>query len=364
MDLSGLTGSSLKDFANTTNVILKNKDDLNKENIELSLIEDPSKYLSYCYDDTVYLFKMLLNFQILNYQIYMNSCLQEFPSLMGFWNNSLRPTNGSNLARYIKSYIYNLSPEMNFILDSFSISVNRISEKKLFYIKGIEMGSSTYLKYLGGSAIEGCFVSGGRCCNERPFEQSFKNGLDVDLVQCYGKSITNLYYPIGIPRILRNPEGGFIMNLRDFLKKKYQLIPGLWYAIISTKEDLSFNCDLFVSKYIPNKSFYTSDREFDGMHINGDQMVSSKQILHAVMIHEHINIISKMASNSEKSELYSKIHIEMACIYPKKYRCNTIEEFNSKVAMHEAYKDKNLKKKEDGSREDNRPPYWYGIPMS
>ena len=60
---------------------------------------------------------------------------------------------------------YSLHFSVKETLNSLSIRIGPYNS-----IEGISMGSRRYLNYLGGHATLRAFVSGGRCCTERPFE--------------------------------------------------------------------------------------------------------------------------------------------------------------------------------------------------
>ena len=376
IDLFGLNSKGLLALSNTVNVKMNNKEALNeyKADMREAIKHKADVFLDYLYEDTSSLLPIYASFNAYVSKLYNLFKIPYIPNIFSdYKNNELKLTLGSVVANLFESYIYNIDFNLENTLDLLSIKIKRtdMEYKNIKLVDGLEMGSSKYLHFLKGSSIEGAFVSGGRCCNETPNERFFEYGGDIDFSSCYGSGIKDLSYPIGVPRVLRNENGGFVYNLRTFLKKyRSDLCKGCWYIVVSTKKDeeLSFDIDLFVSKIISSKNITEKMKNPENMthnvHLSGDQVVLRRQLRHCIIVHETLEMIKKIATNKEKRELYDKLQVVTAVFYPKRYQCKDSKEFIYKV--NDYYLKRNKQKKEDStddSRKSDKPNFWFGIPM-
>lgn len=391
IDISGLSsGGGLNELAHLTDVdlVLKKSSILNKENMRETLQSYPKLYLDYAVQDAVHLNFMVCQSWANLIEIYEIFNVSNIPSLFNFSFsnkilNYMHFTAGSNIACFFEQYIYSLDPSIKTTLDLLSI---RSDDLKV--IEGISMGSTKYLNYLNGHASIAAFVSGGRCANERPYEISFKNGADIDLSSCYGTSIKNLEYPLGIPSVLRplldtstDNEGTtlflkepFVGSLKDVMSQyRKKLVPGLWYAVVSTNEPLSFPFDLLISKNISLNNIFKEKTFNESKAVPGEQLILTKEIKNAIITQPLLDIIDKIATRKEKKELYAKIHVKTMVFYDKTLRCNTFQEFNlknTKRLLKIELSQKNKKKKSPLNKDSigigsikEKPHYWISIPM-
>ena len=377
VDLFGLNSRGLLALSSSVNVKMNEKEALNeyKTDMRVAIEKKPNIFLNYLYEDTSSLLPILTNFNDYIKGLYD---LFEIPYFTNIFcdstDNELKLTLGALVACLFENYIYNIDFQLKSTLFKLGIIIKReeLGYKKISVIEGLEMGSCKYLNYLKGSAIEGAFVAGGRCSNETPEETFFEYGGDIDFTSCYGTSINQLLYPIGVPHVLRNENGGFVCNLKTFLNKyRKELCEGCWYAVVSTKEgdDLSFDTDLFVSKLVSSKSIIQKMNNPSGMsqnmHLSGDQVILRRQVKHSIIVHETLEMIKRIGSNKEKRELYTKLYIITAVFYPKRYQCKDVKEFNWKVNNYYIEQAKKRSKDSiDYSRKNDKPYFWVGIPMS
>ena len=92
-------------------------------------------------------------------------------------------------------------------------------------------------------------VHGGRCNNELPFDYQLDGGADIDISGCYGESLRNLIYPLGIPSAWAFSSNEQRTTFGDWLEQhQSDLVPGLWTATISGI--LDFDQDLLHSKLV------------------------------------------------------------------------------------------------------------------
>ena len=164
-------------------------------------------------------------------------------------------------------------------------------------------------------------IDGGRCKNERPTDTVVKGVLaDIDIQGCYGNGLLNQKYPIGRPCIIDyyikeiTEDSDPRPTLGEFLNSKIgkDLSPGLWYARVSTTEELSFQQDLILSK-IP----YPSDSEF---------VLQTNEITFGTLTADILEVLRSVCSDREFGELKRKLRIETLVFYPKSMEVPTVKD--------------------------------------
>jgi hypothetical protein len=185
------------------------------------------------------------------------------------------------------------------------------------------------------TGIYGSVVLGGRCVNEewRPcvYEQRINNVVDIDLSSCYGSALEGFDYLFGVPTVVGFDENEKAQTLEQILKTyEDELVPGLWTIYLSGT--LTFEQDLLLSKYglsinkiasqIISNSYSDGEdnpeegHEIDIAHIQGDIVMTTKQVERAVLTQDSLDVIRKVASDKEWKEI-KNLKVEALIFYPK-----------------------------------------------
>lgn len=214
-------------------------------------------------------------------------------------------------------------------------------------------------------------VDGGRCKNERPRDINAKGLLaDLDISGCYGTGLLNQVYPVGIPTVLK-----FRKDLKsekptlEWMLNKYgkELVPGLWYARVSTVEPLSFDQDVLLSKIPPNKitKNCTDDLEPDeSEEILGTFVLLMREVKCAALNHDLLQILKYSASDKEWSEFKRNIVIESLIFYPASRECKTTDEWVDKLTKSDKGVKNWIGENFSVNEKDERSRHWIGIPMN
>jgi hypothetical protein len=220
----------------------------------------------------------------------------------------------------------------------------------------------------------GAVVHGGRCANERWYEDTYKqrieNVIDPDLSSCYGTALALFSYPLGIPTIVGASSQLELMTWGDALRKyKEELVPGLWVAYL--EGFLPFEQDILVSKYNLSNSKVIStilDRweehaddpnkeESEIAHIVGDFEITKNELKLSVLTDSSWRVIEKVATNKELKHI-KKLKVAALVFYPKsKYLTN--EEWAAHKVGGYIRDDKNKANK----KSDQRSRYWTSISL-
>ena len=203
-------------------------------------------------------------------------------------------------------------------------------------------GTALKLKQYGGnSAVYLSKVDGGRCINNRWGEATIKNAIlvDIDISSCYGNSLVHLNYPLGIPYTIGYPMNKGInryISLREFIEQfRDELVPGLWFLRVSTKEDykLKYKQDLIASWYPPkNLEKYLSEYdEFDfeerwDKDEDGTSKIFTRSIHLGVITHDTLQWIQNICNPKQRKELLDNLYVIAGLVYPKSGRKNTAQE--------------------------------------
>lgn len=171
-------------------------------------------------------------------------------------------------------------------------------------------------------------VHGGRVKNEVPHKVRHTGlVISMDIVSAYGQALKHLSLPIGHPTLLYYPHHhpSEWPTLRQVLKYyRDELVEGCWYFVVDTcGEKLSFCQSLLYSKRFNNdnpeildNSKNSDDFREDLAHIKGDFMLLDREIRNGILTHYSLTMIEHCASDQELGELYDKLRVKCAMIYP------------------------------------------------
>lgn len=244
-------------------------------------------------------------------------------------------------------------------------------------------------------------VEGGRCRNNRPIDifvkRKIKNGYDVNLIcdidisGCYGEGQRNQDYYIGNPEILdyKHSKNNEYITLREWLKQYNvnvnklietvknkdlqqwqnsdnwgELMPGAWYARISTKSQLKYSQDYFASwftesgyktdvmaKFIKSMKSDTELTTTDWVNFNeetGNLKIFNNEIHNGVLTHDGLQWILAIASSRQRNELLDNIQILASSLYLKS------EKIDCENSIDGLQKLRNINSKWSGKNTTNR----------
>jgi hypothetical protein len=238
-------------------------------------------------------------------------------------------------------------------------------------------------------------VEGGRCRNHQPI-MIFKSGIwiDIDIKGCYGEGQRNQVYPIGNPVIFSYPINkakNEYITLRKWLKKmkwgtaKNDLIPGAWFARISSNGQLKYAQDFFASwflasgtgvdilaKYVQNEmksnseNFAVEDTFLDTD--DGELKIFEHEIHNAVLTHDGLQWILNIASKRQRNELLDNLLIVSSMHYPASQRIENsdkailelADKYNNWDGVNKCYYDV---KTCTVTRVENQPHAWIGLKL-
>ena len=171
-------------------------------------------------------------------------------------------------------------------------------------------------------------VHGGRVKNEVPHKVRHTGlVISMDIVSAYGQALKHLSLPIGHPVMLYYPHHhpSEWPTLRQVLKTyRDELVEGCWYFVVDTcGEKLSFSQNLLYSKRFnkDNPEILDNSKNYDDFsedlaHIKGDFMLIDREIRNGILTHYSLTMIEHCASDQELGELYDKLRVKCAMIYP------------------------------------------------
>jgi hypothetical protein len=238
-------------------------------------------------------------------------------------------------------------------------------------------------------------VEGGRCRNHQPIMIS-KNGIwiDIDIKGCYGEGQRNQLYPIGNPVIFSYPINkakNEYITLRSWLKKmkwgtaKNDLVPGAWFARISSNGQLKYAQDFFASwflssgtgvdilaKYVQSEmksnseNFAVEDTFLDTD--DGELKIFEHEIHNAVLTHDGLQWILNVASKRQRNELLDNLLIVSSMHYPASQRIKNSDKailelakkYNNWDGKNKTYYDV---KTCTITRVENQPHAWIGLKL-
>ena len=241
---------------------------------------------------------------------------------------------------------YTIGSTVNKMVESLLIKELKLTSKTQLYEHIKYATTKHFTRNINSTSIYLAKTTGGRCYNNRVTDVSIKSILaDIDIESCYGKGLAHQYYPIGKPVILEydlHNKYNQYLTLKHFLNKyRNDLIYGLWYCRISTKEKLNFDQDFFPSWYPPEnlqdiaRSETTEIIENDNEAIANDQTIIFKRTLNLSPLQaEGLEWIEKTLSPSEREDFLNKCIVISAAFYPKTLECQTKEEYIKKIEKH------------------------------
>jgi len=172
-------------------------------------------------------------------------------------------------------------------------------------------------------------VHGGRVKKEA-CDVVRKQGLviSMDMISCYGQALENLSIPIGHPALFYHPlhRPAEWLTLRRFLDLySSEFVEGCWYIVVDTcGELLSFPQNILFSKYfdgdipeILENSKRSDDFKQDLAHVKGDFMLLEHEVRNGILTHYSLSVIKHCASSQEIGELFQKLRVKAAMVYPK-----------------------------------------------
>jgi hypothetical protein len=266
-------------------------------------------------------------------------------------------------------------------------------------------------------------VEGGRCRNNRPTDIFVRRKIkgkydanlicDIDISGCYGEGQRNQLFAIGNPLtfgfdITKYSENDY-PTLRQTLKmfdvdvdalikgdneawtkaeNLGELVPGLWYWRITVKEeDLKYPQDFFASwftdsghgvdvlaKFIKSMGSDTEYEDLENSQFDeeyGNLKIFNHQIHNAVLTHDGLQWILKVASARQRNELLDKIVVLTGALYPRSERieCDGESAVKELDAVYDKWEGKNnLKIFKQNNRfvvQNNQEEChgWYGVNM-
>jgi hypothetical protein len=348
-------------FCANSGVILQYKDNFNshdKADMERMYLERPDDFDNYALGD-----------------------LANYEALIGNEKNFLKIYKSLGIQKYFEPPRLTIGSTVSKILESsigllFDAKVNGTSDIVNNFCR---FGSCDYLKRITHTTANlNAKVDGGRCRNNRSLEMYIIAAIcDIDISGCYGEGLRVQTYPLGIPVIIDYPVHSQInayQTLREFLKKyKKELLPGLWQARVSTKDNYILECpqDYLVSWFPPKDiSNLRTDSDFEvtdswwTIDNVGETKILNNQVHHAIVTHDFIQWLDNVASQKQKKELLDNLIVDTAMYYPASLRVNSTQELINK---HKEHKGVNTCEVEHDSKKAKKIAIseechnWYGI---
>ncbi|NJL55535.1 hypothetical protein HC928_10310 [bacterium] len=213
-------------------------------------------------------------------------------------------------------------------------------------------------------------VNGGRCINENPNRVNLKNVLDVDMSGCYGSTLAQMSYPVGVPTTIagRTETHTKCRSLREMLPTISEFQNGLWSAVVHTSEDLSFQQDLIFSnpditaREVRNKivkqDFDTYEIGIERTHIDGGFCMINRQLINGVLTNHSLEILKAIATNQEWTEFLDKVQVDVIIGYRTTDTVSVVEYLERIDTC-----DKGFKAVNGDSEVDQRDKMWVEIPL-
>lgn len=192
-------------------------------------------------------------------------------------------------------------------------------------------------------------VFGGRCRNNRPTETIVQELIaDIDISGCYGTGLRFQEYPLGTPVIIDyipSKDNNQLLSFREFLTKyRDELVPGLWSAIISTKNgyQLKHKQDFFLS-WKPAGGYLETTPDTEQLEVtewwlksnNGIVKVFHQEIHNAILTHDGLQWLENVATKEQRAEILDNCYVIAAAYYPKSLRVGSIQELIEKREAHQ-----------------------------
>jgi hypothetical protein len=398
-DLSGWAGkTSLVRFAKSLGVACPDKglmDDF-KSCMARGLVEQPETFLRYAVGDARMLFALHRAF-VGHFRTLQGDCL----GMKGddLWTAAEIPmTVGALVARTLERWLYGQAPEP----DLFRFAVRKLGlldpdDRRYKYSRwafGSTLRNYTQPRALRATLAAGerpddlaqffrarllytgldgasvrwwasrpvtetlgynALVHGGRCQREDPTRYAMDRGADVDISGCYGATLRETTYPIGLPTAWgyttnETPE----MFGRWLDRHEAQLVPGLWTATVSGS--LGFEQDLIQSKLVKARDIKKAATD-DGDEIPGDFVLLRREVHNGILTHDLLTAIRAVATAREWAQIRD-LRLVTAVAYLARDRQPSLGAWCEAVIRSTgAYRWKNGNVKDDRSRD------WAAVPL-
>ena len=175
-------------------------------------------------------------------------------------------------------------------------------------------------------------VTGGRCLNERYAECHAKRVLDLDFVSCYGSSLRDLSFPIGLPSVYAASVNEKGLTLKSFLKKRRkEFKDGFWKIVVSGK--LSFSQDLIYSKVESPSTIARLQKlvlQESVIKQHREHVMLQKEIYRGVLTSHFLEIIEKVSTSQELKE-WMDLCVDSAVWYPKEKEITDIAKWSKTI---------------------------------
>jgi hypothetical protein len=194
-------------------------------------------------------------------------------------------------------------------------------------------------------------VHGGRCRNNRPNVFTLDSLIaDMDVDGAYGEGQRNQLYPIGKPEIYYDYDltanSLDYHTLREFRKQVGdELVPGLWFALVSTTKPLKYPIDFLCSWFNESsksdgdlqrktadlviKGICDTEREATDYSFNeedGELKILTHEVINGVITHDFLQWLDHTCSKEQRADLLDSLVVKEAIFYSKHKRLNTPED--------------------------------------
>ena len=375
--------ASYKAIASATGVELPYKETLSQNDLENMLdtyFNKPEDFDNYALGD-LEVYRILANNSKLFEKVYRSLGVEEY-----FRHPKL--TIGSTVRDLFKAALYN----------QLGIGIgDREKQEKLSEFLSEASPSKLKLE----TSTTKCLLAkvfGGRCRNNRPTD--IKNDslvADNDIAGAYGNGLRNQIYPIGKPVIedYKNSKYNRYQTFREWLKQRkygkdeYELVDGLWTAVVSTKEidpennqwaTLNYVQDFLISWFgfkftdVADMETDTDQADAEIKPKTGNVKVLNNQVIHAVITSDFLEWLENVCSPRQRKELLDNLYIETACYYPSYSRVSSFDELieieeywqgiNTTTSRQIKVKSRNKKLKSGMVINTNQEPtFWLGLDL-
>jgi hypothetical protein len=239
-----------------------------------------------------------------------------------------------------------------------------MGHKMRFLYRGLDGAS---IRWFAGcsdreTAIYNVLVQGGRCVNEVPQAYRCGAGLDIDISSCYGSSLRDQTYPVGLPRVWTYATNEVAPTFGDWLDaNEAELLPGLWQCIVSGK--LTFDQDLIYSRLCDPKDIRRAVRSRDDPDKEDDDVLAAsvmlrRQIINGVITSDILNAARAASTEQEWGEI-RRLEVVTAAAYLKADQVDTLGQLCDAVV-----RDKGRLASRDGTVvRDERTRAWLPVPL-
>lgn len=350
IDTIGLMGgdsSKLMDYcANTGTPIAKemiNPDEI--KDMSSTHIKDPYKVHKYGTGDLV-MTELLINFSEM-----MKDPYKAFKIEKGYTPPAL--TMGKTVKNLFESII------VDFCEDDLKSFIKKTEkEKKEYFENKTYKASASYLSTLvfpdcNAYLLSKCF--GGMIRNNRPLTSEVIGALsDKDFTSAYGKTMSQLPYPIGNPEIW-SFKG---VTFSEFYNKvKHNLIDYMYYLVIKSPEKTGLKYD---QTSFPSWNNEKVDRikrrkqDTEGYNVTGAVdldsgyvKIFSNELINSPIVSSDIDFIMNEMTPRQRKE-FLNCEILTAAIYPKKLQLNSFKKLVEQQEKHKSKKYSKNKKQYKG----------------